>query len=145
MIKVLKMNIEAKSQFIEKDKLKESKEEIAEMLSKFGWKWAVMASTVGRMHQQGAYISNDVLNQLRMARSKIESGCYSICETDCALREIETEIFPTLATLGPYETDKFLELTSKAIGGTITKDDLDLNGVKPILSDCISLPCTCHE
>ncbi|MHA2226301.1 MAG: hypothetical protein ACXAC8_13920 [Candidatus Hodarchaeales archaeon] len=139
------MNLEAKSQFIEKDNSKESKEEIAEMLSRFGWKWAVMASTVGRMHQQGAYISNGVLNQLRLSRNKIESGCYSICETACALREIETEIFPILTTLGPYETDKFLDLTSKAIGGTLNKEDLDLNGVKPILSDCISLPCVCHE
>ncbi|MFX0052598.1 MAG: hypothetical protein ACFE9L_05955, partial [Candidatus Hodarchaeota archaeon] len=77
--------------------------------------------------------------------NKIESGCYSICETACDLREIETKLFPSLTKLGIDETDRFLELTSKALNGTITENEINLSGIQPILSDCVSLPCVCQK
>ncbi|MFX0170945.1 MAG: hypothetical protein ACFE9L_03400, partial [Candidatus Hodarchaeota archaeon] len=88
------MRVQTRTEFKQKTERSKSEVEIEEMLSKFGWKWAVMASTIGRIHKNGDKIPNDLLQQLRMTRNKIESGCYSICETACDLREIETKLFP---------------------------------------------------
>ncbi|MFX0149190.1 MAG: hypothetical protein ACFFAJ_00260 [Candidatus Hodarchaeota archaeon] len=139
------MRVQTRSEFGQRMEKSKSKAELEEMLSKFGWKWAVMASTIGRIYKNGDKIPNDLLQQLRMTRNKIESGCYSICETACDLREIETKLFPSLTKLGIDETDRFLELTSKALNGTITENEINLSGIQPILSDCVSLPCVCQK
>jgi len=118
--------------------------ELEEMLSRFGWKWAVLASTAGGIHQRGAMISKEHLNQIRMSKTQIESGCYSVCDIAVTLREIEKELFSTLINHYPKETDTFLELIGKAIGGKISEKDLNLPGAKPILQDC-AIPCVCRE
>ncbi|MFW9855114.1 MAG: hypothetical protein ACFFFG_08630 [Candidatus Thorarchaeota archaeon] len=123
----------------------QTEEEIREMISRFGWKWAVLASTMGTLYQRGELPSNNLVQKLRLSRNKLESGCYSLCETACDLRDIEIEMFPLLTKLGPQETDGFLELNSKAVSGTITTEDLDLTGLQPIASDCMSLPCVCQK
>ena len=118
--------------------------ELEEMLSRFGWKWAVLASTAGGIHQRGEKISKELLNQVRMSKTQIESGCYSVCDIAVTLREIEKELFSLLIKLDPKETDNFLELISKAISGKISEKDLNLTGAKPILPDC-AIPCVCRE
>ncbi|MHA2052102.1 MAG: hypothetical protein ACXACP_04050 [Candidatus Hodarchaeales archaeon] len=139
-----KMNLDtADPQF--KTSRNNSKDEDIEMLSRLGWKWAVLASTAGRIYQNGNSAPAELLQKIRISRSKIESGCYSICETTCDLRDIEVELFPEIIKQGPYESDRFLELSSKALNGTITEKDIDLVGTSPILSDCIGLPCVCRE
>ncbi len=122
-----------------------TKAELEEMLSRFGWKWAVLASTVGKVHQQSEPVSTDLVNQIRMSRTQIESGCYSVCEIANELRKIETSLFNSLLKFGPQETDNFLELLSKAIGGKISKEDIDISGAEPLLPDCLTLPCVCRE
>ncbi len=138
------MIIENQSEITTRMEIDEKKAEIADLLSKYGWKWAVMASTVGNIYSMGGSISNGVLNKLKITKTKLESGCYSPCETACDLQEIEKELFPELTKLGPYETDKFLELSSKALNGELTERELDLTGAQPILSDCVTLPCVCR-
>ncbi|MFW9779764.1 MAG: hypothetical protein ACFFE8_12995 [Candidatus Heimdallarchaeota archaeon] len=123
----------------------QNEEEVREMNSRFGWKWAVLASTMGTLYQRGELPSNNLVQKLRLSRNKLESGCYSLCETACDLRDIETEMFPLLTKLGPQETDGFLELSSKAVSGRITAEDLNLTGLQPIASDCTSLPCVCQK
>ena len=136
--------ISLKNEAEEGDFLK-SKAELEELLSRFGWKWAILVATVGKMHEKGIIVSNEILKQIRMARTQITSGCYSVCDVASSLREIEKELFSMLVKTDPQEVDLFLELISKAIGGKITKKDIDLTGAKPILSDCLTLPCVCRE
>ncbi|UCG03932.1 MAG: hypothetical protein JSW11_08080 [Candidatus Heimdallarchaeota archaeon] len=125
--------------------INKTKAEIEEMLSRFGWKWAVLASTMSRLYRQGNSVPSGMVNLLRMSRTQIESGCYSVCDVANELRKIEMFLFSELLKSGPYETDNFLELLSKAIGGKISRDDLDINGAEPILADCLTLPCVCRE
>ncbi|MHA2203046.1 MAG: hypothetical protein ACW991_05105 [Candidatus Hodarchaeales archaeon] len=130
---------------ISKDNSDVAKAELADMLSRFGWKWAAMTSTVGKLHRKGEIIPSDMLNKIRMSRTQIESGCYSVCEIASSLREIENPLFCMLMKSGPQETDKFLDLTCKAINGQLTRGDINLQGAEPILSDCLTLPCVCKE
>lgn len=128
-----------------KEEQEQAKAELLEMLSRFGWKWAVMASTVGKLYKKEEPIPTELLNKIRMSKTQIESGCYSVCDIATAIREVETPLFSKLMKYGPQETDNFLELISKAINGTITREDIDLKGAQPILTDCLTLPCVCQE
>ncbi|MHA2303924.1 MAG: hypothetical protein ACXACU_00940 [Candidatus Hodarchaeales archaeon] len=129
----------------EDETLNEAKAELEETLSKFGWKWAVLASTAGKLYEKRNPPSKDVINHLRMSRTQIESGCYSVCDIANELREIEKELFSKLMNFGSHSTDQFLELLGKAISGKITKNDLDITAAKPILPDCLTIPCVCRE
>ncbi|MFX1423702.1 MAG: hypothetical protein ACFFB2_15435 [Promethearchaeota archaeon] len=121
-----------------------TKAELEEMLSRFGWKWAVLASTIGKIYQKGDSVPKNMINHLRMTRTQIESGCYSVCDIANELRKIETYLFSKLLKFGPQETDNFLELIGKAVGGQISRNDIDINGAEPILADCLTLPCVCR-
>ena len=122
-----------------------AKDELEEILSRFGWKWAVLVSTVGKLYKKGVSIPNGLLKDLRMTRTLIESGCYSTCDIASELRKVEINLFSQLVRYGSYETDEFLDLLGKAISGNITEDELDIAAAAPIISDCITLPCVCLE
>jgi hypothetical protein len=130
---------------VKEKEINQTKADLEEMLSRFGWKWAVLASTMGKIYRQGEPVSTDLVNQIRMTRTQIESGCYSVCDIANELRKIEMSLFNNLLKFGPQETDNFLGLLSKAIGGKISKEDLDISGAEPLLPDCLTLPCVCRE
>ena len=129
---------------LEDEGLNEAKAELEEILSRFGWKWAVLVSTAGKLYEKGNSPSVSVINHLRITRTQIESGCYSVCDIANELREIEIELFSKLMNFGPHSTDQFLDLLGKAISGKITENDLDITAAKPILPDCLTIPCVCR-
>lgn len=128
-----------------REELNHIKDELEVLFSRFGWKWAVLASTTGKIYQMEKKIPNDILNQLRMARTQIESGCYSACDIANALRKIEIELFSQLMKYGPQTTDEFLNLLGRAASGDISENEIDITAASPILPDCLSLPCVCLE
>ena len=130
---------------LEDEALNEAKAELEEILSRFGWKWAVLASTAGELFEKRNPPSINVINNLRMSRTQIESGCYSVCDIANELRKIEIELFSKLMIFGSHSTDQFLDLLSKAISGKITENDLDITAAKPILPDCLTIPCVCRN
>ena len=137
------------SQELTKDDLKDkdwkkAKNELTEMLSRFGWKWAVLASTANRIINDGYNDSQDLISRLRNSKVLIESGCYSACDVASDLREIEKDIFNILLEQEVPQTDQFLDLIGKAINGTIRKGDVDFSGTKTVLADCLTLPCVCN-
>ncbi|MFX0124650.1 MAG: hypothetical protein ACFFAE_13540 [Candidatus Hodarchaeota archaeon] len=130
---------------LEDEQVNKTKAELEEMLSRFGWKWAVLASTMSKIYREGDSVPRDMINHLRMTRIQIESGCYSVCDIANELRKIEMFLFSKLQKFGPFETDNFLELIGRAMGGQITGNDIDINGAEPVLADCLTLPCVCRE
>jgi hypothetical protein len=130
---------------IERDEFNKTKDELEAMLSKYGWKWAVLASTAGDLYGKNGLPSTNVITQLRMTRTQIESGCYSICDIANELRKIEIELFAQLMKYGTHTTDQFLELLARAISGKLTVNDIDISAASPILPDCLTLPCVCRE
>jgi len=130
---------------LENEVLNEARTELEEILSRFGWKWAVLASTAGELYEKRSPPSISVINHLRMSRTQIESGCYSVCDIASELRKIEIELFSKLTSFGSHSTDHFLDLLGKAISGKITENDLDITAAKPILPDCLTIPCVCRN
>ncbi|MHA1977216.1 MAG: hypothetical protein ACW98F_08760 [Candidatus Hodarchaeales archaeon] len=122
-----------------------ARDELKEILSRFGWKWAVLVSTVGEIYQKENVLPNDIVKDLRRTRTLIESGCYSTCDIASELRNVETTLFSQLMKYGPHETDKFLDLLGKAISGKLSEEELNITAASPIMSDCLTLPCVCLE
>ena len=128
----------------EKADLKRAETELTRMLPQFNWQWTVLASTAGQLVGCGEKIPPEVLKLLTLARAKIASGCYTVCDITCDLRKIETELFLILLNKSPYEADTLLELLSKVMRGEIKKEDIDLKPIHQILPDCALLPCGCQ-
>lgn len=119
-------------------------EEIKEMYSRFGWKWAALASMAGRVISHGGILNEDFIRDLRLSRTKLESGCYSICDVMASLRSLEVRLFDQLLKIGEGEVHALLELIDKAMSGTLKEEDIDLSGLKAVLADC-RIPSVCQE
>jgi hypothetical protein len=127
------------------EKWNEAQTEHSEMLSRYGWKWAVMTSTICDIYKREGSIPNGIIEQIKESRNQIESGCYSICNIANLLREIEKNVFSLLVDIAPNYTNIFLDQIHKAMAGTITEYDLNFSGVSPLPTDCHTLPCVCRD
>ena len=114
------------------------------MYSRFGWKWAVLAYMAARVLGHGRRLPNDVLLDLRTTRTRMESGCHSVCEVAADLRDLEIKLFRSLLHLGESEVHKMVELVAKAMNGTIRERDIDISRLKPVLADC-TIPRACFR
>lgn len=137
------------SQDLTKDQTSErewnrAKNEISQSLSRFGWKWAVLASTVNAIHKDGGHVPNQILSKIRVSRTQIESGCYSVCDITNELQNIERDLFQELINSKSYDPNTFLDLIGKAMNGTISEKEVDFSGPDPVLADCLSLPGVCN-
>lgn len=119
----------------------DDRRELEEAYSRFGWRWAVLAHLAARVLKQGK-LPSDVLCDLRLARTNIESGCWSLCDIEADLRHLEIKLFPALLNVSEGEVNTMLELIGKAMNGTIQEKDLDLSPLRPVLVDCI-IPKVC--
>lgn len=121
-----------------------AKKEISHSLSKFGWKWAVLASTANTIYKKGGHVPTDLLSKIRVSRTQIESGCYSVCDVTNELQDIERDLFQELVNSHYHDPNNFLDLIGKAMNGTISENDVDFSGPDPVLADCLSLPGVCN-
>jgi hypothetical protein len=116
--------------------------ELRDMYSRFGWKWVVLAQTAGKILTQGKQLPSGFLQDLTLARTKMESGCYSICDVGADMRDLENRLFPALLEMGESEIYSMQELLGKAMQGTIERREVDLSPFKVVLADC-SIPRVC--
>ncbi|MEM4298253.1 MAG: hypothetical protein QW815_07795 [Nitrososphaerota archaeon] len=120
------------------------KEELKELYSRFGWKWVALASMAGRLISRGEELPEDVIKDLRLARTKLESGCYSVCDVMASLRSLEIKLFDRLLKIDEGEVQRLLELLGKAMSGTLREEDVNLSAIKTVLADC-RIPSVCQE
>lgn len=118
------------------------REQVQEMYSRFGWKWAVMAYMAGRVVGNGKQLPSTIVDDLRMTRARIESGCESLCDIAADLRRLEIELFPVLLNVSEGEVHTMLELLGKAMNGSIQERDIDLSPLRPTLAE-VSIPKVC--
>jgi hypothetical protein len=118
-------------------------DDLTDLLSKMGWKWAVMASTINKIYQSGETVSPNLITKIRTSKTLVESGCYSVCDVNTELMDIEKELFDYLVNTDHKETTKFQDLIAKAMGGTLKEEEINLKGPNVYLADCLSLPCVC--
>ncbi len=116
--------------------------ELEDMYFRFGWKWVALAYMAGRVLAQGKQLPSGFLQDLTLARTRLDSGCNSICDTTADLRDLENRLFLVLLHISEGEVHAMLELISKAMSGTLQQEDVDLSPLKVVLADT-TIPSVC--
>lgn len=117
-----------------------------EMLKRYGAKWAVLAAMTADMVRKGIEIPPAVFAALKTARSKIESGCFSVCEADCDLAQVEGPLFSQGYLLDPQDFQQWSDLLAEALQGKLDYQRImDIPALAPVKSDCTFLRCSCSS
>jgi len=124
--------------------VEDARDELKEMYSRLGWKWAVLASMAGRAVSAGKQLPADFMQELSLTRTELESGCISVCDVTSDLRDLEVKLFDVLLGISEGEVHAMLELISKAMNGSMEEADIDIEPIKVVLSDC-SIPGVCSS
>jgi len=133
--------------------LKDTEERVSrqvelEALRRQGMRWAVLLSLRYALSNRKANLPSSLNRDLRLARTMLESGCFSVCEINCLLDEVERVLFQEVASLGEsFEGfDGWLYLLGKAMKGQLTPEEVGgLPFIKPVIHGCNFLKCTCEK
>ena len=124
--------------------VKDESTDTFDLLRRFGGKWAVLMAMVLDMAKKGIVLPPEVNEQLRTARVKIGSGCFSPCEVSCALAEVESRIFSQCHRLSDEEFMNWSDLLGEAMQGKLDYQRiLGIRALEPVKNDCGFLECTC--
>jgi hypothetical protein len=115
-----------------------------ESLKRFGVKWAVLTALGLDLAKRGIRVLPDVNEQLKLARMKIMSGCFSPCEVGCTLGHVEGQLIAAGAALGEEYLRPWFDLMGQAMAGRIDPSRIaDIPALEPIATDCRFLACHC--
>jgi hypothetical protein len=74
----------------------------------------------------------------------LESGCFRACDIGCLLDEIEAILVPKAEAFGEEYFKGWLALLGKAMRRQLIPEEVKgLPFLKPIISDCAFLKCSC--
>ena len=117
-----------------------------DLLKKYGMKWAVLAAWVIDLGRRGVRVPSDVNEELKVARMKIMSGCFSPCEIACAFGKLEGQLIALGASLGEDYLRPWSDLLGQAMEGRIDPGRVsEIPALEPIANDCKWLACRCGE
>jgi hypothetical protein len=117
-----------------------------ELLRRYGAKWAVLTAMSATMAKKGIALPPRVFEDLRTARGKIESGCFSPCEAGCELAEIEGQLFSQCHLVDPQEFQEWCDLLAEAMQGKLDYQRIQgIAALAPVKNDCQFLGCKCAE
>ena len=117
-----------------------------DLLKKYGMKWAVLAAWVIDLGKRGVRVPSAVNEQLKVARMKIMSGCFSPCEIACAFGQLEGQLIALGASLGEDYLRPWSDLLGQAMEGRIDPRRVsEIPALEPIANDCKWLACRCGE
>lgn len=115
-----------------------------ELLKKFGTKWAVLTALGLDLARRGVRVPSDLTDELKLARMKIMSGCFSPCEVGCSLGKIEGQLVAVGSSLGPDYLRPWFDLLAQAMEGRIDPGRIaEIPALQPVANDCKFLPCQC--
>jgi hypothetical protein len=117
-----------------------------DLLKKYGMKWVVLAAWVIDLGKRGIRVPSDVNEELKVARMKIMSGCFSPCEIACAFGKLEGQLIALGASLGEDYLRPWSDLLGQAMEGRIDPGRVsEIPALEPIANDCKWLACRCGE
>ena len=117
-----------------------------DLLKKYGMKWAVLAAWVIDLGKRGIRVPSGVNEELKVARMKIMSGCFSPCEIACAFGKLEGQLIALGASLGEDYQRPWSDLLGQAMEGRIDPGRVsEIPALEPIANDCKWLACRCGE
>ncbi len=111
-----------------------------EMLKRYGAKWAVLAAMTADMIRKGIEVPPSVMEALKSAHSKIESGCFSTCEVDCDLSQVEAPLFSQGYLLDQQDFQQWSDLLAEAMQGKLDYQQImNIPALAPVKNDCAVL------
>lgn len=117
-----------------------------EVLKRYGAKWAVLAAMAADMMKKGIPMPPSTLDSLQNARNKIESGCFSVCEVDCTLSQVEAPLFAQADQLDPKDFEQWSNYLGEAMQGKLDYERIvGIPSFEPIRNDCKFLGCKCES
>jgi hypothetical protein len=119
-----------------------SVERFFSLLSQLHGSHVVAQASSSPSSRAGTGLPPRIVEDLRLARTRMESGCHSLCDIAADLRNIEIQLFPVLLGVSEGEVHAMMELLSKAMNGSLERRDIDLSPLKPVLVDC-TIPRLC--
>jgi hypothetical protein len=115
-----------------------------EMLRRYGAKWAVLTAMAGHMIQKGIGVPPGVIEELRSAKGKIGSGCFSTCDVGCELAKAEGELFAQCDCLDQHDFQHWCDLLAEAMQGKLDYGQIrGIPAIEPIKNDCRFVGCSC--
>jgi hypothetical protein len=115
-----------------------------EILQRYGAKWAVLAAMAAAMTRQGIALPPSVFEAIKAARGKIVSGCFSACEVNCDLANVEGPLFSQGYLLDEKDFQQWSDLLAEAMQGKLDYQRiLGIPALDLIKSDCGFLNCRC--
>jgi len=123
----------------------ETKQEISfDILKKYGSKWAILVAMRIDFEKKGIKLPGDIDSTLKTTRIEITSGCYSICEIDCALNTVEGQMISSGSILGDAYLDPWVDLLALSMKGELTYEKIiNIPALEPVKSSCGFLKCSC--
>ena len=113
-----------------------------EMLKRYGAKWAVFAAMISDMTRKGITIPPQAFEELRTARSKIESGAFSPCDVASELSQVESLLFSQCHLLDPAEFQEWSDLLAEAMQGKLDYQRIQgIPAFAPVQNECKFLGC----
>jgi hypothetical protein len=113
------------------------------VLEQYACRWAVLAAWHDDLQKRSIILKPEVPEKIDLARTKIATGCFSVCEVGCDLGKIEALLTSADASSQNNTAENWIELLAKAMD--------DPSGVERVL--CVpavkfqyvncKLPCSC--
>ena len=118
------------------------KEASYDLLRKYGARWAVLAAIEVDLMKKRVSISLEISKELETAHIIISSGCFTTCEADSILGQIEAHLIPICTAFGDDYVDAWFDLLGRAMQGHINSQEIsNIPLLRPIESDCGFLGC----
>jgi hypothetical protein len=114
------------------------------VLRQFGMRWSVLAAWRDALQLRRVSLPADLTTQLEIARTKVASGCFSVCDVGCDLGRIEAELTSADASTDHNWVDFWVDLLGQAMqeGGEIERL-LKVPAVRFRYANCGVKGCRC--
>jgi hypothetical protein len=116
----------------------------AGVLQQFGLRWAVLGAWRDALRLRSVSLPGDVDPLLESARTKIASGCFSVCNVGCDLSQIEGALISADSSTAHNWVDFWIDLLGQSMSqGPNIERILKVPAVKARYKNCGLTECGC--
>jgi hypothetical protein len=114
------------------------------VLKQLGLRWAVLAGWRDALQLRRVTLPQNIDRHLENARTKIASGCFSVCEVGCDLSELEAVLTSTDASSGHNWVDFWVDMLGHSMANDAeTERILKIPAIRARYNNCGLSICRC--
>jgi hypothetical protein len=116
-----------------------------EVLREYGLRWAVLASWRDALRLRHLEVPRELDHRLELARLKLASGCFSVCDVGCDLNTVEG----TLTSVDASSQHNWVDFWVGLLGRSMCDDPaiefiLNIPAVRSHYQNCGIKGCSCE-